>query len=569
MRRILVVITLICIICGLSVSAGAATTAKSISTYATVANDGSAQVTLTANIHLDQTAENLQFALPGKASNVTVNGARARSRVENGLRQVDISGIVGKAVGDFTLTFTYSLPNLIVTNDVGQLEMQLPLLAGFAHPVQALEISVTLPGPVTAKPAFSSGYHQANIEKDLYYTTSGATITAISQVELKDHETLAMTLLVTEEMFPQTRIAPPNLGTVSTLTTVFLLLSLIYWVIFLRNLPTWPTTRPTPPEGYTAGELGSILCLQGGNLNMMVFSWAQLGYLLIRLQPGGRVRLYRQMDMGNERSAFEQRCFKQLFGRQDTVDTGSARYGELYLSVQKMKPNLAALMHQKSGNIHVFRGLAAVSGLLGGVTVAIGLSSGAALQWFLVIVLGTLALYSSYQMQSWAVNLFVPDRRKLWICLGLCGAWLVLGAVAGQFAIGLGMVLGQLFAGLLAALGGRRTTAGRQIMGETLGLRRYLRTVSQGQLRSICQNNPEYFHRMMPYAMALGVDKRFAGQFGKLSIGPCPYISTGTDSTMRASQWRSLMRRVLKAMNTKPEHSKFEKLIALVQSFMR
>ena len=569
MRKFVVIVTLLCILCGLTVSAGAATAAKSVSTYATVANDGTVQVTLTANIHLDQTAGDLRFALPGKASNVTVNGARARSRVENGLRQVDISGIVGKAVGDFTLTFTYSLPNMIVTNEAEQLELQLPLLAGFAYPVQALEISVTLPGPVTAKPAFSSGYHQANIEKDLYCTTSGATITAVSQVELKDHETLSMSLLVTEEMFPQKRIAAPEVGTVTTLTAVFLVLALVYWVLFLRNFPAWWAVRPTPPEGYTAGEVGSILSLQGGNLNMMVFSWAQLGYLLIEAKPGGKVRLYRQMEMGNERSAFEQRCFKQLFGRRDTVDAGSVRYGELYRTVENMRPNLSPLMEPKSGNMLVFRGLAALGGLFGGVTVAVSLSTGAALQWFFVIVLGAAALISSWQIQLWAVNLLVPDRRKLWIALGLCGGWLVLSAIAGGFGTGLGMVLGQLFTGLLVFLGGRRTPAGRQLMGETLGLRRYLKTVSGEQLRQISQNDPEYFHRMMPFALALGADKAFSRRFGKLPIGQCPYVFTGTDATMRASQWRTMLRRVLKGMNTQPEHSRLDKLLALVQSFMR
>ncbi len=569
MRKFLVIVTLLCIICGLTVSAGAATAAKNISTYATVANDGTAQVTLTVNIHLDQAGGDLRFALPGNASNVTVNGARARSRVENGLRQVDLSGVIGRAVGDFTLTFTYSMPNCIVTNDVGQLELQLPLLAGFAYPVQALEISVTLPGPVTAKPAFSSGYHQANIEKDLYYTTSGATITAISQVELKDHETLSMSLLVTEEMFPQKRIVAPEVGTVTTLTIVFLLLALAYWCIFLRNIPAWPAVRPTPPEGYTAGEMGSVLCMQGGNLNMMVFSWAELGYLLIELQPGGKVRLHRQMEMGNERSNFEQRCFQKLFGKRDTVDAGSVRYGELYLSVEKMLPNLSPVINPRSGNMRVFRGLAALGGMFGGIIVAVSLSTGAALQWFLVIVLGAAALISSWQMQLWLVNVPVPDRRKLWIALGLCGGWLVLGAVAGQFNAGMGMVLCQLIAGILVFVGGRRTLPGRQMMGEVLGLRRYLRSVPSEQLRQICQSDPEYLHKMMPYALALGVDKAFAKRFGKQPIGQCPYIFTGADSTMRASQWRTMMRRVLKGMNTQPESTRLEKLIDLIRSFVK
>lgn len=569
MRRVIIFVLLLSLLCGLAVSASAATAAKSVSAFATVASDGSCQVTLTVTVHLDQVVEDLRFPLPGNASNITVNGSRARSRMENGLRQVNLSGIIGKAAGDFTLTFHYALPNLIVTNEAEQLELQLPLLAGFDYPVQSLEFSVTLPGPITAKPAFSSGYHQANIEKDIYCATNGATITGMAQAELKDHETLTMSLVVSEEMFPQRRIVAPDFQTVQTLATVCFLLALIYWVIFLRNLPLWPAVRPMPPEGYSAGELGSVLHLQGCNLNMMVFSWAQLGYLQIRLERSGRVLLHRQMDMGNERSAFECSCFKKLFGRRDTVDASTLRYAEFYQSVEKIRPNVASLVHPRGGNAQVFRGLVAVAGMFCGISIAIALSTGAALQWFLAILLGALALVSCWYIPLWAVCLFAPERRNLWIALGACAGWLLLAVLAGQFSLGLTMVLLQLLAGLLLALGGRRTYAGRQVMAETLGLRRYLKGVSADQLKQICQSNPEYFHQMMPYAMALGVDKAFAKRFGKTPIGQCPYITIGVDSTLRAEQWRGLMRRVLKGMNTRTPNPYLEKAIALLQSFMR
>lgn len=569
MRKVIIFITLLCLFSTLTVGANAVTAAKNISSYATVSSDGSCQITLTAAIHLDSPVEDLRFPLPGNAANITLNGARARAKTDNGLRLVDVSRVVGKAAGDFTLTFTYTLPNLVKINDAGLSELQLPLLSGFAYPVQALEFSVTLPGPVTVKPAFSSGYHQANIEKDIYFTSSGATVTGIAQVELKDHETLAMSLTVSEEMFPQTRIKTPDLQTVTTLSVVFFLLALLYWGLFLRNLPTWPHTQPAPPDGYGAGELGSVLHLQGGNLHMMVFSWAQLGYLLIRLQPDGTVMLCQQMDMGNERSGFEQRCFRLLFARRNAVNAGSRHYGAAYRAVEKMKPNLSALIHPKSGHLSLFRALAAINGLLCGVLLGVSLSEGAALQWLLVVVLAGAGMVSSYRMQVWAQHLFAPQRRPLWIALALCGIWLVLSLLAGQVATGIGMVLSQLFAGLLAALGGRRTPAGRQAMGQTLGLRRFMKSVPKAQLQQICRNNPEYFHQMMPYAMALGADKAFAKRFGKLPIGQCPYISVGADSTMRAHQWRSLMRRILNQMNTLPEQTRTEKFLSLLQSLRR
>lgn len=569
MRKIMVCILLIGVLCGLCIQAGATPVAKSLSGYATVSSDGSCQVTLTANVQLDGIMENLRFPLPAKASHVTVNGSRAGSRLENGVRQVDISRFVGKAAGEFSLTFTYSLPDMIVTNDVGQLELRMPVLAGFAYPVQSLELSVTLPGPVTAKPAFSSGYHQANIEKDLYCTTQGATITAVSQTELKDHETLTMTLLVTEEMFPQTRIVAPDFQTVNTLITVFLVLALVYWMLFLRNLPLWPTRRAIPPLGYTAGELPALLHLQGADLSMMVFSWAQLGYLSIHRKPDGTVLLYRQMDMGNERSAFEQRCFKQLFGSRSMADTDTRRYGELCRAVEKMRPNVAELVHQRSGNLLVFRGIAAMGGMFCGVAFAISMASGAVLQWLLILLLGALAMVSSWYIQLWAVNIAAADRRQVWIALGLCGVWLLLGALAGLPNVGVILAVGQLSAGVFLALGGRRTLTGRQAMAEAMGLRRYLRSISKEELKRLCGNDPDYFHRMFPYAMALGVERAFSKKFGKISVGICPYVDAGVEHNMRAAQWCEWLRRVYRSMNAHRQDRWKEKLGQLIRLFTR
>ena len=569
MRRILVTIILLCLVCTLAFGAHAATAAKSIVSHATVATDGTCQITLIVAIHLDKPVTDLHFPLPEAAENITVNGSRAYSHVENGLRVVDVSGLVGNTAGDFTLTFTYSLPNLVATNKAGLLELQLPLLSGFSYPVQALEFSVTLPGPVTAKPAFTSGYHQANIEKDLFCTVSGATIDGFSQVALKDHETLSMQLLVSREMFPQDGIAAPDFHNVTLFIFIFSLLALAYWLLRLRNIPLWSPARPMPPDGYTAGELGSVLHLRGGDLRMMVFSWAQLGYLRIRLERSGKVLLYRQMDMGNERGAFEQRCFKLLFGRRSIVDTGSVRFTECCRSVGKLKPNLSSLVHPKSGNPYVFRALAALSGMFCGVWMGIGLSEGASVQWVSVVLFGILALFSSYLIQSWAFCLLSPERNRLWLILGLCGIFILFGYLSGQLAVGLLMVLGQLLAGLLAAFGGRRTPAGRQAMEEAIGLQRYFKTVSQEQLRQIAQYNPEYFHQMLPYALALGVDKQFARRFGRLPVGSSPYISIGTESTMNAAQWRSLMRRVLQSMNNRQRASIQKRLASLLGRSLR
>ena len=47
--------------------------------------------------------------------------------------------------------------------------------------------------------------------------------------------------------------------------------------------------------------------------------------------------------------------------------------------------------------------------------------------------------------------------------------------------------------------------------------------------------DPDYFHTMAPYALALGVHKRFARAFGTRKLSSCPYLTTGMDGHRTAS----------------------------------
>ena len=73
----------------------------------------------------------------------------------------------------------------------------------------------------------------------------------------------------------------------------------------------------------------------------------------------------------------------------------------------------------------------------------------------------------------------------------------------------------------------------------------------------------------MPFAIALGADKAFARSFGKEMVGQCPYMGGGMDTPMRAGQWRAQMRRVLEKMNTLPEQTRTEKILAFVGSLRK
>ena len=86
-----------------------------------------------------------------------------------------------------------------------------------------------------------------------------------------------------------------------------------------------------------------------------------------------------------------------------------------------------------------------------------------------------------------------------------------------------GGVVGDL-AGFAAAIGGRRSELGKRSLSQLRGLRRYMLRLSAGDLQRICQNNPDYFHDLAPYALAMGVLRPFARNFGSRKLDSCPYI---------------------------------------------
>ena len=567
MRRFAgILFTALLVIC-LSLYGFAATGATGVSSLSTISSDGSCQITVNATIHLDSAVKDLSFPVPGDATNVTLNGSRARAPKDGDVRQVDLSKILGQMAGDFSVSISYSLKDIVHSGETG-LMLQLPLLSGFSYPVEGMTFTITLPGATEIKPAFSSGYHQADIEKDMSYTLSGNTITGSFLKPLKDHETLVMTLPVTENMFPRNILQVQNSDMMSIAIGVCSALALIYWLLFLRNLPPRPQRNPEAPQGFTAGELGSILACRGRDLNLMVLSWAQLGYILIQTDRHGNVRLHKRMDMGNERSEGEQRCFKKLFVTSKPVDTRGTHYAELCRLVSK-KASLRELMGRRTGNLQIFRVLASGIGLFGGINLAIVLSNGAALQGLMAFLFAAIGALCGWLIQGLVYNLALWNKTGFWAGIGSCIVLLLLGLFCGQFLYSLYIVLALLVAGLLLAIGGRRTKLGRTYQGQVLDLRRYLVKIPKAELQRICSANPEYFFQTLPYALALGVHKQFAKQFGAAKHDCCSWLSTAANEKRTALQWAQFLEQVVDSMSDRSRKLPFEKFLALIQSFRR
>ena len=567
-RRILAAI--LCVIM-LTTYVYAESGATKVESWSTVSSNGACQVTMTVRINMDSPASALTFPLPRGAQDVAVNGSSARtysSANDPNVVLTDLSFLNGY-MGESTVTFSYTLSDVLRSEHNADtkrsyLVMSIPLLCGFDYPVKELVFSITMPGDVTGKkPTFTSGFLQTNIESIVNCVTGGSLISGSITRTLQDREKLTLEMEVDEDMFPGKLIIPRDGNPEVLPMSICAALALVYWLLMMRCLPLLRQRRTEVLEGVTAGEIGSHLTAAGADLTMMVFSWAELGYLRICPDKRGRVLLQRRMGMGNERTAFENRCFYSLFSKGDIVDATGVPYARLCLKVSQTISGVKEMYLRRAGNALLFRALACGVSCICGVCYAMNFTTNSTLQVLLSIGLGLLGIITAWAIQDGMYRLHIRGKIPLYISTVATVLWITLGILSGAWIVGLVVTLGQLLAGLAAAYGGRRSDLGRHQAGLILGLRHYLATISKEELERITENNPDFFFQMLPYAIAMGVDTRFAKLFGDQKMPQCSYITANENRKRSAAEWALLLRKTADRMDARQRKMQLEKWLLI------
>ena len=119
----------------------------------------------------------------------------------------------------------------------------------------------------------------------------------------------------------------------------------------------------------------------------------------------------------------------------------------------------------------------------------------------------------------------------------------------------------SLLAGIMAAYGGRRTELGKQLLQQIYGLRHNLKHPDRTELLRIMKLNPDYYYMLAPYALTFGVDKAFAKGFGGMRLPGCPYLTTGMDGHLTASDWSKLLRRAVNILDERQKQLPLEQFL--------
>lgn len=549
MRRAAALFSAFLIIICIALPVRADSSAAAFDFRATVDRSGACLVTVSLNLHLETPQENLSFPVPENAYDIRVNGVTPSTSRKGQTLLLDLSRILGSVSGDLSVSVTYSLPDVVAENEDGFPMVQVPLLCGFSLPIDSSTFAIVLPEGAFSKPTLTSTYYQTRIEESATMDALENQIQGRISTRILGSDWLTLSTQVNEEMFPQKRRLAWNLDWIDVSMLSFALLALVYWLVFLRCLPPRAIRRTTAPDGVSAGDIGPALTSTRPDLPALVLHWAQLGYILIQVDDGGRVLLHKRMNMGNERSQYESRIFRAMFGSRSVIDGTGTRFAALCRKVTAGKSGVHGLFQRGSGNPLVFRLLVTLVGMFGGISLGAALGEGTALKDLLSILFGMLGIVSGWAIQEGFKSLHLRKKLLLWIALVLWAAWIIAGHMALEPIVATCVSSSQVLGSLAAAYGGRRTDAGKHAAQEILGLRRFMKTVHKEELQRILAVNPEYFHSLAPYAVAMGVDQKFAKRFGGMRMPPCPYLALSRESHMTALEWSQRLRAVVQAMD--------------------
>ena len=556
MRAIRFFILIILSISLLALPAAAVTGLTGLQNQATVSTKGRCQVNLSLSFHLDNSVEELFFPLPENAESIRLNGSWARTERRDDAIQV---AIPMTTAGDFSVMLQYELP-MVLSKVEDDYVLQLPLLNRFSYPVSNFTLTLTLPGNVTGRPEFVSGYHQADTDRLLRHQINGNVLTCTANETFKDHETLMMTLVVDGALFPDAMIDKALFSGWDGAAMVLCALAVLYYLLTL--LPGFPRRSRCycAPDGISAGEVGTCLTGCGMDLTMQVMSWAQAGYIQMELDLKGKVLLHKRMEMGNERSQFEMNCFRSLFGSRTTVDGTGYHYAKLCRKLQAKSPLRQQLFLPRSGNPKIFTILCCAAAGCGGVSLAVFLAENAVAQVLLGMLFALACTGAGYLIQRGGKYLPLRDKGPALLALACGGLWLLIGYLGGATMV-LPMVVFQFLAGLAAAIGGRRSELGKRSLSQLRGLRRYMLHCDSYELQRLMQANPNYFYDLAPYALAMGVERKFAKRFGKVTLPDCSFLITPLQVDMTPVKWMERLRQAADVLNERQKKLPLEKLL--------
>lgn len=405
---------------------------------------------------------------------------------------------------------------------------------------------------------FNSGSFGSTSSANVSHRVVGMNIIGSVPV-LGAHEGLTARVVLPESTFAGESDNDNSIYYLIAAWTISIILLLFAWYIWNtkgRDPFLYPSVRFDPPENMTPAEVGYVIdgVVDNKDIISLVFYWADKGYVDIS-ESGKNEFLFIKIKEPLTENDFETYMFDRLFsyGRDGWVSTNDLKqkfYEDIPIIKTQVKDKFRKdkRIFEKKANVWsgVLFILSIIPSLLMLFTIAEEVPSfelimPAVFMFFAVYISGGVIVYI---LRKW--NIYTRVNKILLIVLfGMFIAISVVVTFIFSFAIEdsfsmyyhskiflmseamrSAVVTFIMYAFSAATI--KRTEYGHSLLESLLGLKNFINEAEMDKLRQMIDDNPEYFYNILPYAIVLGLEKKWAGKMEGITVSPPKYYRTSS-----------------------------------------
>lgn len=488
--------------------------------------------------------------------------------IENSTCQIRIGDTDKKIIGEkvYTLSYDYVMGKDVLSG-ADEFYFNIVGTEWEDTTIQNVTFSIHMPEDFDEqKIGFSYGFSGSVNTDGIWYSVQENTINGMlnQDIILNSGEGLTIRLELPEGYFKKDTSIEMLPSIVFFLGIVIVCVGYFLWQKYGKDDPYVETVEFYPPDGYNSAELGFFYkgVVVGDDIVSLVVYLAQKGYLRIiegsaKNDKGFTLMKEKEYDGNNP---FEREFFLGLFQKGDFV-TDSDLNNKFYVTVNSITKQLSKKYMKQ---IFYPNSLNKDWGLYVLLTIMYFLSC-----WN-PVYLNNYSIFSSIYAIGITEFLFIFMFSALFT-FGKLWEKILSGVIVGVFAIFMGFVfMGNGFAmadrsyfgafvftlvmtGVVAFFSHilpKRTHWGNQMLGRSLGFKRFLETAEKPKLEAMVAENPEYFYEILPYTYVLGVSDEWMKKFETLLSEPPRWYQGHGGSHFSSARFRTFMSSTMTRANS-------------------
>ena len=383
------------------------------------------------------------------------------------------------------------------------------------------------------------------------YTVEGNTITGNLKQPLAAGEGLTLNIRLPQGYFVGARTGNEWNPMVYIVSGLCLALAVVLWFRFGRDRKPLEPVMFYAPDKLTPAQVGTIIDGKTGNEEIlsMIMYLADKGYLTIEQTSKKNFKFEKVQELPADALNFERTVMRALFPGGRTVSSMKDLEDTFYEDMQVAKAEVGGFFAEpqnklftsgsKTAQAFIYLACFLPLFIFGCVT---GYRTEGYFDVFMVLIMGCLFGILPFAGLSFLAHT-IETRQGMTtgsftgrVITGtlISAALLVIVLATGTVTFGtilmpLVPVVVSVIAAFLGAFATKRTPQGNKWLGETLGFKNFIQTAELDRIKTLVDENPNYFFDVLPYAYVLGVTDKWAKRFESLAIEP-PYWYRTYDS---------------------------------------